>query len=64
MPDILSPFQITVKGAPAARRLLAQPQTLDCALPGKTIGTYRLDGAVRAPPSPGMEPELLGIVTS
>ena len=31
--------------------------------PGKTIGTYRLDGAVRAPPSPGMEPELLGIVT-
>ena len=31
--------------------------------PGKTIGTYRLHGAVRAPPSPGMEPELLGIVT-
>ena len=29
VPGILSPVQITVKGAPAARRLLTQPQTLD-----------------------------------
>jgi hypothetical protein len=33
VPGILSPLQIPVKGAPAARRLLTQPQTLDCALP-------------------------------
>lgn len=32
MPGILSPLKITVKGAPSERRLLAQPQTLDCDL--------------------------------
>ena len=39
MPGILSPWKITAKGAPTARRLLTQPQILDCDLPRQTIGT-------------------------
>jgi hypothetical protein len=48
VPGLLSPFQITVKGAAAARRLLRNRRPLTVLLHGKTIGTYRLDGAVRA----------------
>ena len=49
VPGILSPGKITVKGAPCARVLrMAQAPLLTVIFPGKTIGTYRLDGAVRA----------------
>ena len=53
VPGILSPRKITVKGARYARVLrMAQAPLLTLIFPGKTIGTYRLDGAVRAPLSP------------
>ena len=51
VPGILSPVQITVKGAPAARRLLAQPQTLDCDLPRQD---HRHLSVGRGSPSPAV----------
>ena len=49
VPGILSPRKITVKGARCARVLrMARAPLLTVIFPGKTIGTYRLDGAVRA----------------
>jgi hypothetical protein len=48
VPGILSPRKLTVKCARCARVLrMALRATLDCDLPGKTIGTYRKDGAKR-----------------
>jgi hypothetical protein len=53
VPGILSPRKIPFKGAPSGRvydgAKTAPP--LSGIFPGKTIGTYRLDGADRAPPS-------------
>ena len=58
VPGILSPRKITVKGARYARVLrMARAPLLTVIFPGKTIGTYRLDGAVRAPPSPRLRKE-------
>ena len=58
VPDILSPFQITVKGAPAARRLLAQPQTLDSDLPGQD---HRHLSVGRGSPSPAVPTSAEGV---
>ena len=52
VPGILSPFQITVKGAPAARRLLAQPHTLDCDLPRQDHRHLSVGRGSPSPPSP------------
>jgi len=47
VPGILSPVKITVKGAPAARRLLRNRRPLSSDLPRQVLGTYRKDGAER-----------------
>jgi hypothetical protein len=44
---ILSPCQITVKGAPAARPLLRNGRPLNSDLARQVLGTYRKDGAER-----------------
>ena len=49
-PDILLPGKITVKSAPSGRVLrMAQAPPLSVIFPGKTLGTYRKDGANRGP---------------
>ena len=59
VPGILSPRKITFKGAPSGRvcdgAKTAPP--LSGIFPGKTIGTYRIDGADRAPPTPRLRKE-------
>jgi hypothetical protein len=47
VPGIVSPGKITVKGAPAARRLLRNRRPLSTDLARQVLGTYRKDGAER-----------------
>jgi hypothetical protein len=47
VPGIVSPGKITVKGAPAARRLLRNRRPLSSDLARQVLGTYRQDGAMR-----------------
>jgi hypothetical protein len=47
VPGIISPGEITVKGAPAARRLLRNRRPLSSDLARQVLGTYRKDGAMR-----------------
>jgi hypothetical protein len=47
VPGIVSPSEITVKGAPAARRLLRNRRPLSSDLARQVLGTYRKDGADR-----------------
>ena len=47
VPGIVSPGKITVKGAPAARRLLRNRRPLSSDLARQVLGTYRKDGAKR-----------------
>jgi hypothetical protein len=47
VPGIVSPCKITVKGAPAARRLLRNRRPLSSDLARQVLGTYRNDGAER-----------------
>ena len=53
VPGILSPRKITVKGAPAARRLLRNRRPLSSDLARQVLGTYRKDGAERERPESG-----------
>jgi len=53
VPGILSPGKITVKGAPAARRLLRNRRPLSSDLARQVLGTYRKDGAERGVPKSG-----------
>jgi hypothetical protein len=45
VPGIVSPGKITVKGAPAARRLLRNRRPLSTDHARQVLGTYRKDGA-------------------
>jgi hypothetical protein len=45
VPGILPPGKITVKGAPAARRLLRDRRPLSSDLAPQVLGTYRKDEA-------------------
>jgi|SRR6516164_6587216 len=53
VPGIVSPSKITVKGAPAARRLLRNRRPLSSDLARQVLGTYRKDGAERERPESG-----------
>jgi hypothetical protein len=44
VPRTVSPLKITVKGAPAARRLLRNRRPLSSDLARQVLGTYRKDG--------------------
>ena len=44
VPGIVSPGKVTVKGAPAARRLLRNRRPLSSDLARQVLGTYRKDG--------------------
>jgi hypothetical protein len=56
VPGIVSPGKITVKGAPAVRRLLRNRRPLSSDLARQVLGTYRKDGqgevALYAPGTP------------
>jgi hypothetical protein len=47
VPGIVLPGKVTVKGAPAARRLLRNRTPLSNDLARQVLGTYRKDGAER-----------------
>jgi hypothetical protein len=47
VPGIVSPGKITVKGAPAARRLLRNREPLSSDLARQVLGTYRKNGIKR-----------------
>jgi len=53
VPGILSPDKVTVKGAPAARRLLRNRRPLSGDLARQALGTYRKDRAERGVPKSG-----------
>jgi hypothetical protein len=60
VPGILSPSKITVKGAPAARRLLHNRRPLSNDLARQVLGAYRKDGSERARSSKRWDAGLMG----